>query len=359
MRTYLESAPEQYRGPVQKAWADRQAARAAVQAASRPGTLLVETDPAGATIVLYPRNDRKTSPAIFDDVKPGDVSLRVEKEGYEPRDIPVSVKPGATNKVDLVRLVPIYGSLSVASDPPDMYVLVESKEGRRFEGRTPFNPGLIPPGQYTVTYQRKGWRPQVKTVTIERGKAASVSADLRGLSFEIRCEPPGAQLYVDQELLPRSAVKVAAAEPREYVITATMDGYENFSKTVNLTKNQVFVATLVEKPLPKALRRMAGVHWHFESFSLTADLTFNAQGRVTGTHRILLSDQVQDAGTAESFAPATNTFVVRFAASQPKPLYGSDVHMQLLDDSTLAVSWKADGETQQLIFRRAGAAKKK
>jgi hypothetical protein len=199
----------------------------------------------------------------------------------------------------------------------------------------------------------------LKSVTIERGKAASVSADMRGFSFEIRCEPSGAQLSIDGRLFEKGAIiKAAAAEPKEYLITATMEGYEPFSKTVNLNKNTVLVATLVEKPLPRALRRMAGVHWHFDSFSVTADLTFNAQGRVTGTHHILLSEQAHDAGTAESFNPATNTFMVRFAPGQPKPFYGSDVQMQLVDDATLTASWKADGETQQLVFHRVKAAKK-
>ncbi len=183
VRDYLRVAPAAYRDQVEKAWNDRQAAWRAIAAANRPGTVVVETDPAGATVVLYPRNLRKQSPALFEDVKPGDVSLHIEKDGFESKDVPYAVKPGVTNKLDLIKLTAIYGNATITSDPPDLYVVVEGN-GKRVDGRTPFDTPWLPPGNYTVSYQRRGWRnPVVKNLIIERGKQTKVGRQIYTYEF--------------------------------------------------------------------------------------------------------------------------------------------------------------------------------
>ena len=351
VRAYLRAAPDPYRDPVEKAWNDRQAAWRALAAASRPGSLLVETDPLGANVVLYPRNEHKTSPALFEDVKPGDISLRIEKEGFEPKDVPFVVKPGVTNKVAPVQLVPLYGSLAITSDPPDLYVLLEGN-GRRLEGRTPFNPPPLPPGDYKVTYQRAGWRPQVKTVTVERGKAARLVADLRGFNVIFRSVPAGAQLAMEHQPIGVGPITFPGLEPREYLMTATLDGYEVLNKPITVTRADTVALVLTEKPLPHALRRIAGQHWHYESFSLSAELWFTMQGKITGTHHSTLGSQVREVGTADSFNATTNTVVARFGRAPGKSLFAGNVQIKLVDDDHLAVSWTANGSAEQLVFER-------
>ena len=353
IRTYLRTAPETYRDPVEKAWADRQAAWRAVAAASRPGSLVVETDPPGALVVLYPRNERKTSPALFEDVKPGDISLRVEKEGFESKDVPFVVKPGITNKLEPIKLAAVYGSIAITSDPPDLYVLVEGN-GKRLEGHTPFTPASLPPGDYKVTYQPAAWRPQVKTVTVERGKQARLFADLKGCTLVFRSVPAGAQLTIGRAPLGvlTKPLTVSGVEPRDYVLTATLDGYENYSKTITVTRNDTIVIALAEKPLPHALRKLAGVRWHYESFSTDAELWFTVAGRITGTHRAVLSGAVRDVGTADSFNVATNTLTVHFTNNPNKSLYAGAVQIKLVDDDHLAVSWTAGGSAEHFVLER-------
>jgi len=352
VRTYLRTAPDPYRDPVEKAWNDRQAAWRAIAAANRPGTLMVETDPTGATVILYPRNERKTSPAVFEEVKPGDVSLRVEKEGFEAKDVPFVVKPGATNKVDPIKLVATFGSLAIMSDPSDLYVLVEGN-GRRLEGRTPFNAALVPPGDYKVTYQRGGWRPQVKTVTIKRGETAKLAADLRGVTLDLRSVPAGAQLIVERHPIGAAPVKIAELEPRDYAVTATLDGYEVLNKTITVTRSDVVTLALTEKPLPHALRRIAGQqHWVYDSLTLSAELRFTVQGKIVGTHHSALGAQVREVGTADAFNASTNTITAHFGGRPAKSLFVGNVQIKPIDDDHLAVSWTDSGSAEQLIFER-------
>lgn len=196
VRTYLRTAPANYRDLVDKAWTDRQTAWQNQKAASRPGSLRVETDPPGATVALYPRNDRQTSPALFEDIKPGAVSVRIEKEGFEPQEISLVVKPGEATRPEPIRLVANHGTLAITSTPPDLYVLLEGN-GRRIEGRTPLQPATLPPGEYQVTFRGPGWRPQVRTVTVERGKVVPVAVNMQGFVLTLRSVPEGAALEID------------------------------------------------------------------------------------------------------------------------------------------------------------------
>ena len=49
---------------------------------------------------------------------------------------------------------------------------------------------FLPPGDYKVTYQRRGWRPMEKLVKVEKGKVAKVSSDLRGYTLTFSSRPP-------------------------------------------------------------------------------------------------------------------------------------------------------------------------
>jgi hypothetical protein len=356
VHTYVRTAPEAYRDRVEKAWNVRQGAWRALMAAHRPGSVRLETEPAGATVILYPQNERRTSPALFEDVKPGDVTLRIELDGYESRDVAAVVKPGSVTKVEPVQLAPTFGGLTITSDPPDVYVLLESG-ARRTEGHTPFNPARLPPGEYHVTYQRPAWHPVIKTVTVERGKTARVFAELKGFNVELRSSPPGAQITVDRQPTGTTPLKFSGLEPREYQVTATLDGYEVLRRNLNVTRNENVTLTLVEKPLPHALRRIAGQRWHYESFATSAEFTFTAQGKITGKHHSGLGGQARDIGVAESFTPSTNTFTARFTANQGKPFYAGAVQIKIIDEDHLAVSWREGDSTERLVFERDKAGK--
>jgi hypothetical protein len=319
---------------------------------------VVETDPPAAIVVLYPRNERKPSPALFDAVKPGDVTVHVEKDGFEPKDIPVVVKPGVQTKVPRVQLVATNGTVEITSDPSDLYILIEGNE-RRIEGRTPFTP-LLPPGDYKVTYQRRGWHPQVKTVTVERGKTAKLFGNLKGFDVELRTRPPGAQLVIDNIPIGVSPKTILDVEPRDYQVTATLEGYDVLSKIITVRRAESMILPLTESALPRALRRLAGgQRWHYSSFGSSADLVFTAQGKISGVHHSGLGDQVRDVGIADSFNASTNTITAHFTAPAGKPHYVGAVQIKIVDDEHIAVSWTDNGATERLVFEKEKDKKKK
>jgi hypothetical protein len=152
-------------------------------------------------------------------------------------------------------------------------------------------------------------------------------------------------------------VKLLGLPPREYQITATLDGYEILTRKISLTRTTTVNLPLREKPLYRELRRIAGVRWRYDSFGTSAELFFTPQGKITGSHRSGLGGQVRDTGTVDTFNANTGTLVARFNPGQATPFYSGNVQIKLVDDDHLAVSWMVKGSAERLVFERDKAQK--
>jgi len=357
VQDYLQTAPDRFRDEVNKAWNNRSAAWQARAAASQPGRLVVQTDPPGAMVTLFPSDIRKSSPAVFDGVKPGQVSLRVEKDGYTPQDVPLIIKPGVSNQAGPIRLVAAVGSLAITSDPPGIPVVVDGN-GRRWTGRTPFSPGDVPSGDYRVTFQRQGWGPQTRMVTVPRGKAGQLAVDLRGAALQFRSEPPGAQVALDRRVLGVAPLQISGVEPRDHLVTAALEGYANYSRTIRVMRDDVVLIPMTETPMHRMLARLTDARWVHEAQGRSAELTFGPQGQISGEHHVEWSVAEHDSGQVESYDAATGTLEARFAASPPHAFYAEQVRIKFLDNNSIAVFWTAEvmgrPRIEHLVFRRAG-----
>jgi hypothetical protein len=200
----------------------------------------------------------------------------------------------------------------------------------------------------------------VKTITVERGKTAKLFNNLKGFDVELRSRPLGAQITVDRQPIGVSPVTILDVEPRDYQVTATLEGYDVLNKVITVRRSETMTLPLTESALPRALRRLAGgQRWHYSSFASSADLMFTAQGKITGTHHSGLGDQVRDAGIADSFNASTNTITAHFTAPAGKPHYAGAVQIKIVDDEHIAVSWTDNGSTEQLVFEKEKDKKKK
>ncbi|MDI1336667.1 MAG: protein kinase [Lacunisphaera sp.] len=176
VRAYLANAPERQKPEVTRTWLRRQTAWKEYEAAHTPGSLVVTTQPAGALVTLLPRRERKPSPALFTDVAPGAVTLHVEREGFEPRDVMLTVKAGAETKPEVVRLVPLIGAASITSNPPGVKFTLEVG-GRTLEGVTPRRIPALPQGRYRLTFQREGGEPVVRFLEVTKGGDTPLHVD--------------------------------------------------------------------------------------------------------------------------------------------------------------------------------------
>ncbi|MDI1320073.1 MAG: PEGA domain-containing protein, partial [bacterium] len=259
VQEYLAKSPDRFKAGTQQALARRRDAWAANEAAHRPGSLAIETEPAGATVILYPRNERKTSPALFKDIKPGEVSFRVEQEGYEAQDVSFAIKPGSDAKAGLVKLVSLTGTAVITSAPAGAKVAIDGNS-RHFEGITPFRQAMIPPGEYRVTFQRADWRPVVKTLNVKRNEEAPLAADLHGVGLTINSTPTGAQVTLNGKAAGSTPLSLADQAPGEYRVAFTHEGYDPAERTITAESN-----TTVGVPLTKSISKIGTLVLYRES----------------------------------------------------------------------------------------------
>ncbi|MDI1337971.1 MAG: protein kinase [Lacunisphaera sp.] len=275
VQEYLAKSPDRFKAGTQQALARRRDAWAANEAAHRPGSLAIETEPAGATVILYPRNERKTSPALFKDIKPGEVSFRVEQEGYEAQDITYAIKPGSDAKAGLVKLISLTGTAVITSAPAGAKVSIDGNS-RHFEGVTPFKQAQIPPGEYRVTFQRADWRPVVKPLTVKRNEDAPLAADLHGVGLTINSTPTGAQVTLNGKAAGLTPLNLTDQAPGQYRATVSHDGYDAEERTL-MAESDTKVDVPLNKTIPQVGTLVVFRESKFMGSALKPDLKINGQ----------------------------------------------------------------------------------
>jgi len=139
----------------------------------REGVLVVNCDPAGAEVYLDGRSVGE-APARLERVEEGEYSLRLVKPGYETTEDKVVIKKDVTLTVD-EKLVKARGSLRVESTPPGVQIMLDG----RAAGVTPLTIENVSGGLHSLSFKREYFEPLDATVEMEKGQAASYSAELK------------------------------------------------------------------------------------------------------------------------------------------------------------------------------------
>jgi len=134
-----------------------------------PGTLEISSSPSGAKI--YVNGEYKGVTPLTLSLMPGTYEVRITKDGYEDYTGMIGVKTGKTRSIS-VTLKPVYGFLSVNSNPPGAEVYIKGN----YAGTTPLENYKLSPGEYEVKIKKDGYEEYSKIVTITAGKTTTFSA---------------------------------------------------------------------------------------------------------------------------------------------------------------------------------------
>ncbi|OCC14195.1 Polysaccharide deacetylase, caspase activity [Dissulfuribacter thermophilus] len=188
--------------------------------AQSAGRLRFTSVPSGA--VVYVDGERRgVTPLTVSGLKPGVVSVRVEKEGYIATEKQVRVKPGRRVVIGLfLDQEKSRGWLTIRPDPSDAKVRILNIKPK-------YRPGMeLSPGRYHIEVSRSGY----KTVSrwIDLGAGDDMDIEIR---LERRSSAPsaGSKVYIDGGYTgktPFHEVKSKVSGTREVLF---YEGFENYS----------------------------------------------------------------------------------------------------------------------------------
>ena len=333
VQAYLPSAPGRFKPDVAKAWETHRTAWNDYEAAHRAGTLAVLTQPEGVNVTLMPRNETKPSPATFADLKPGPVTLHFEKIGFEPQDVALTVKPGTETKPDVVRLVPLLGSVLVSSTPPGVPFVIQGNS-RRLEGVTPARVSALPVGAYRVVFHREGWPPVEKMVRVFKNTEATLEGDVRAAKFEIRSTPAGGRVILNGREVGTTPLTLTDMKFGDYRLDILRDGYENYAEKISANKDVLLDVALIETPVTAVLRQLASRHWVSTSGTHT-ELNFDLQGNLRGSQSGVFGGNRDVAGRVESYDAHTRKLTVVFTQGDS---FTGRLPLEIIDERSFKLS---------------------
>ncbi|MEO6996133.1 MAG: PEGA domain-containing protein, partial [Lacunisphaera sp.] len=170
---------------------------AATRLANARGTLIVTTQPAGATVKVGDLPPR-VSPATFNYIKIGKYPVTISLAHHEDAKLELEVTENNTTQSSVIQLASTVGSVALTSDPsgssyelkPANSFLVAPDAKRT--GQTPATVDNLDPGEYSITYSRSGWAPHTETVTVTRNNTSKSTWTFPSGSVKITSSPSGA-----------------------------------------------------------------------------------------------------------------------------------------------------------------------
>ncbi|MEO6874865.1 MAG: PEGA domain-containing protein [Opitutaceae bacterium] len=202
----------------------------AARLANARGALTIESDPAGAMVTVGDLSPRPT-PASYTDLKIGKYPVSIALPLYDTAQLELEVKDGGTTDSGVVKLVKILGSLELITEPSGVAYEVKpanalfvAADSRR-TGHTPDTLTDLIPGDYTVTFVREGWMPQVETATIARDVTAHVKGVFPNGIVKISSKPAGAVVSRDGVRAGVTPLTLSDQQPGEANYVLTLPGY--------------------------------------------------------------------------------------------------------------------------------------
>jgi len=139
--------------------------------------LEVRSEPRGAKVYVDEREVGET-PLILSEINPGQHTIRVFKEGFNPSKGNVEIKPSEQKALNAhLKKIETHGSLVVQTRPTGIMVYLDGKP----VGTSPCDVGDLSPGSHKLSLLKEGYENWGRTVVIESGQSSIVNIELKGL----------------------------------------------------------------------------------------------------------------------------------------------------------------------------------
>ena len=224
-----------------------------VNVAQPVGTISVTSNPPGAEIFLDGADTGNVTPAAFGNIAPGDHTIAVSLDGFNPASMNVTVTAGSTSQADfqLIR-IPQTGSISVTSSPGGAEISLDGTDTGKV---TPFTFDNITPGDHNVAASLAGYTPDSMTVTVTAGSTSQADFQLVQIpqtgSLVVTSTPAGAAISLDGiDTGNVTPFTFSPVDQGSHTVELSLAGYQTANKTVSVTAGGSTTADFVLVPVP-------------------------------------------------------------------------------------------------------------
>jgi hypothetical protein len=211
-----------------------------LQAAQKKGTLLVNSDIAGADVFVDGQK-RDSTPALITDLAEGQHVIEVKKETLSYKQI-VSVTAGQQLKLtaQLQPAGPATGSVRVVSSTPAAEVFVDG------EDKGPANATIqsVIVGQHIVELRAQGYTPQSQELSVAAGEQRLARIDLQPAvvapttaRLRVVTAVPDAEIFLDGASAGHAPLDRNDLAPGKHIIVVRARGYADWKKEIDLDPN--------------------------------------------------------------------------------------------------------------------------
>ena len=205
------------------------------------GAIHVVTDLIGATAVLRGPLGRVVNqcqtPCSFNNLEPGQYSLAVQKDGYQPMQTALQVKAGSV--VDQkVALESLAKGLLLTSKPEGADVFIN---GAKQMGQTPVTLPLAP-GSYNLVLRMPGYDAYAGNVQVKDNIQAQLDVTLKEKSTDkvawaqVETSPKGAEIFLDGTTTGQTTPARVQVPAGLHTVTLRLGGYLQVRRTIQASE---------------------------------------------------------------------------------------------------------------------------
>ena len=181
--------------------------------------------------------------------------VEVRRESHTTRTTSFTLQPQDEKTVTLPLPQPIYGTISVTSQPIGATVFVDGVE----VGTTPLLKGEILTGKRKVEFRKQDYRPLTMEVEVKEGEISTFNAEMSNVfTMTVKTEPEGASLSIDGKAIGYTPY-IGEVSSGDYEISLTRSGYIPYKGTVHLDADNPELSFSLERRIFSRNNFYAGI----------------------------------------------------------------------------------------------------
>ncbi len=207
-----------------------QTASVFLQFSQQTATLNVNSNPSGADV--YIDNQYKGQSPVSMSLNPGTYTLKLQKAGYETYNEQFNLSTTLTKNINLTPTVKNY-DISFSSNPSGAKIYINNQ----YKGTTPKSLTLEE-GNYTAKLSMNGYEDYTETINLDRNISRNITLNpiQQNYNLSVSSNPSGASIYLNNSYYGQTPMTVSLIEGN-YNLQLQMNGYDNYSETINLNRN--------------------------------------------------------------------------------------------------------------------------